>query len=125
MQFADKIEEIARLEAEINIFAGNIRALGADKAVLQKRVDDLYAECLAEMKENGVVKDNAGSYVVTRRKNPATVDVTDINAVPDEYIRLKKEPDKAKIKDAALAGLKANWLVINEGTESLTIKGVV
>lgn len=66
--------------------------------------------------ESGVVID---FYYPTPRKS---IDVPDANAVPDDFCRIKREPDKLKIKDHLDAGNRPNWASERTSTPKLTYK---
>jgi hypothetical protein len=66
---------------------------------------------------NGLVKTENFSISTTH-----SVDVTDIDSVPEKYIRLKKEVNKALIKAEGLTPEGNNWLQFTESTK-LTVRG--
>lgn len=59
---------------------------------------------------------------ISKRKNAPTVDIIDVNAVPDEYCKIERKPKLNEIK-AAYKGAETlpNWLVFNEGSETINI----
>lgn len=78
---------------------------------------------IAYMQETGQVAFESGEMEITL-KDSYTVDVADINAVPEAYIRSKvvREPDKQKIRNERPAG--ANWYIMNvKPTVMIKMKG--
>lgn len=120
------IKQINALESEAATIAENIRigtqALRDKQTALTKQANELRAQVIKEMQESGVVKDRTEDFVLTLRKGSESVDVESEDSVPDEFIRLKREVDKAKIKAVRPAG---NFYVIRRGEDTLTIKGIV
>jgi hypothetical protein len=66
---------------------------------------------------NGLVKTENFSIAKSR-----AVDITNIESVPEKYIRLKKEVNKALIKAEGLTPENNNWLQFTESTK-LTVRG--
>jgi len=54
--------------------------------------------------------------------SPQSVRITDENAIPDQFLRIKKEPDKAAIKDALKSGDIVAGAELSNGGQSLTIR---
>lgn len=46
----------------------------------------------------------------------------DIDAIPAEYVRVKREPDKKKIKDMLKSGQQVNWASLGEPKKTITIR---
>jgi hypothetical protein len=55
-------------------------------------------------------------------KSPAKVIVTDENAIPDEFVRIKREPNKTAIKEALVGGKDVPGATLSNGGTSLTIR---
>jgi hypothetical protein len=56
------------------------------------------------------------SHTVSTRRNPATVDIPDENAVPERFLSTPKpKPDRAKIRAAVQADKTINWATLREG----------
>lgn len=71
------------------------------------------------MTGNGLVEDETANQVV-RLKRGTTVVVDDIDALPEEYIRVKREADRAKIRKMRP---QANWYR-EEETLTLEVKNL-
>lgn len=95
-------------------------ALRFEQNALEKRLEEAEQAMVDYMKGNGLVKFSNDKVIISLRKSYA-VDVSDIDAVPEEFIRTKvtKEPNKGLIRELKPQG---NWYTIVE-SDKLTIKG--
>jgi hypothetical protein len=123
LNIEEAIDKICSLENEANLLKRNRDDIIAMIRKAEQASSELREKVISEMKTDGVVKDGLTKYDISLRNTPATIEVVDIDSVPEEFTRIKREPDKIKIKDAAMRGLKANWFSIIDGKETLTIKG--
>jgi hypothetical protein len=55
-------------------------------------------------------------------KSPAKVIITDESAIPDEFVRVKREPNKTAIKEALVGGKDVPGATLSNGGTSLTIR---
>ena len=55
-------------------------------------------------------------------KSPAKVIITDESAIPDEFVRVKREPNKTAIKEALVGGQDVPGATLSNGGTSLTIR---
>jgi hypothetical protein len=55
-------------------------------------------------------------------KSPAKVIITDETAIPDEFVRTKREPNKTAIKEALVGGQDVPGATLSNGGTSLTIR---
>lgn len=82
-----------------------------DKAA--RELEEMRQALIDFMEGNGLVKtDRLSLAKVTTR----SVDVEDIDSVPDEFVRIKKELNKAKIKADGVSPEGNNWLKYKETT---------
>ena len=74
------------------------------------------------MQSNGLKKVQGGAYTLSIREADS-VDVTDVSALPDMYIRRKEsvEPDKTVLKEALKGGLEIPGATLVK-TSSLQIR---
>jgi uncharacterized protein YoaH (UPF0181 family) len=118
------IQKICQLEAEAASVAETIRigtqTLRDKQTALTKQANELRAQVIADMQANGVLKEELVDFVISLKRGSESVDIADEAAVPEEYLRIKKEVDKAKIKAVKPEG---NWWVMRRGEDTLTIKG--
>lgn len=95
-------------------------ALRFEQNALEKRLEKVEEAMVDYMKGNGLVKFSNDKVSISLGKS-YVVDVNDIDAVPEEFIRTKvtKEPNKVLIRELKPQG---NWYTIVE-SDKLTIKG--
>lgn len=55
-------------------------------------------------------------------KAPARVLITDEDAIPDEFVKIKREPKKLAIKEALVEGKDVPGAVLSNGGNSLSIR---
>lgn len=120
------IKQISQLESEAAEIAETIKrgteAMRAKQTELTRQANELRAQVIAEMQSQGVVKEELTDFVISLKRGSESVDVADESAVPAEYLRVKTEVDKAKIKAVRP---DANWYSIKRGDDTLTIKGKI
>ena len=118
------IKQISLLESEAAEIAETIKrgteAMRAKQTACTAKANELRAQVIAEMQQQGVVKEELTDFVISLKRGAESVDVADEAAVPSEYLRVKTEVDKAKIKAVRP---DANWYAIKRGEDTLQIKG--
>jgi hypothetical protein len=118
------IKQINALELEAAEIAETIRrgteAMRAKQTALTKQANELRAQVIADMQVNGCVKEELADFVISLKRGSESVDVPDDAAVPQDYLRVKTEVDKAKIKAVRP---EANWYTIKRGEDTLQTKG--
>ena len=102
-----------------------------DKATLayrhaQNNVKLAWDDIEAYMKETGeyeiILKGAMTDFKICRTPITTTLDV---DAVPDEFLRIKKEPDKLAIKEAFKdVSTLPNWLIRKHGGGNITWKTI-
>lgn len=125
LNIEEAITLINSLESEAGLYKKSRDEITANLRKVEAKSDELRQRIIDELKADGVVKDSLANYEIALRSTPATIEIPDVNCVPDEFIRIKREPDKIRIKDAAMKGLKANWFSVVDGKETLIIKGKI
>lgn len=55
-------------------------------------------------------------------KSPAKVIITDEDAIPNEFVRMKREPNKTAIREALVGGKDVPGTTLSNGGTSLTIR---
>lgn len=87
------------------------------------------AAILSFMKECGVKQSELNyeysTIILEVKKGLVSVDVLDVEAVPQEFLRMKPEPDKVKIKEHLKDGALVNWATLKRGEDILTIRSKV
>lgn len=94
------------LEAEIAAFKAEIERMTERKKGLENQVERLKQAQIAFMHATGQKSANAGTFKLTVRENKS-VEITDENAIPVQYLRVipeKLEPDKKSMLAALKSG---------------------
>jgi hypothetical protein len=104
---ADTKEEVNRLNAKIKEYES--KAGQCKKSIRQEMIAD------------GVESDKQDGFTLYLRKGSQRIDVN-ADACPDEFCRIKREPDKAAIKKHIDAGNIVNWATVQVGEPTLVIK---
>lgn len=92
----------------------------AAKAAMQKHMED-----------NGVVEDllegDFNDFKISFTKPKEIVDITEMEALPDEFVRVKKEPKKKELLDYIKSfpeHKRPNWATLKFGEKTLTWRSV-
>jgi len=102
---------------EADRFSLACEALGDLATDMHKSADQVLCRI---MEENGAPAFRSSHHTVSTRRTPATVDIADESAVPDECMsQPKPRPDKAKIRAYLSDHPEANWATISEGGVTL------
>lgn len=130
MELKQLIEEISRLEELEKGYDKSIQAIQDEKRELTSSISRKRGIIKAYMQENGVKQEEVDFGVVnifvTLNEGKTTVDCPDINAVPEEFLRIKKEPDKKKISEFIKESPAIpNWAIFTKGDDYITIKSVI
>ena len=120
----DRDEKIENICLFIKDLKAEAAAIKAEKAALDKRMS------ASEKKAEGLTRYLAGvlngqkwksaKAAVSYRKSQAVV-VDDLDMIPDEFLRIKKEPDKTVIKEALKGGTPVTGAHL-EDRQSMSIK---
>jgi hypothetical protein len=94
-----------------------VEAASAVLRTMEKQLEDVEQAIIDYCEANGVLQFNAEHYSITVQSRES-VDVPDVDAVPEEYTRIKREPNKILIKEARPQG---NWYAIKE-TKHITLR---
>ena len=77
---------------------------------------------LKVMQAANVRKRELPAATLSIRNGSTRLVINDDESVPDDMCRIKREPDKAKIKDALMAGSTFNWAALVRGDDGLTVR---
>ena len=124
-EFNDKLESttyvIQNYKSEIDAIKNEIKRLSKKKKSLENKVIFMTDYMYENMKALDMDKAKAGTFDLKIQKNPQSVQILDETKITDDYIRIKKELDKAKIKEALKNGLTVEGAELIQ-TEGLRIK---
>jgi len=99
----------------LEMASNEVAYAAAKKRAAEKSFEDVRQALVDYMQGNGLVKTDRLNIAVSTSKS---VEVTDIDSVPEEYLRITKEVNKAAIK--ALNLPENNWLKYKT-TEKITL----
>ncbi len=125
-QEADKVDafgQFVRLEsAKADACKKEAQRLANKAKTAEGRISYLKHLYLCTMQSNGLKKVQGSAYTLSIREADS-VDVTDVAALPDMYIRRKEsvEPDKTVLKEALKGGLEIPGATLVK-TSSLQIR---
>ncbi len=98
-----------------------VSSMRFEQNALEKQLEEIEQSCIDYMTGNGLVETER-----LRLGTSASVDVPDVDAVPEQFIREKitREPNKILISEAHKSGKLsgANWYTIKQSYK-LTLKG--
>jgi hypothetical protein len=89
----------------------NVKAAQDVQQSFEKQLADVEQALVDYCTANGVIQFSCGNHRIFLGKSES-VDIPNVEAVPEEYTRIKREPDKMKIKNTRPEG--ANWYTIKE-----------
>lgn len=88
-----------------------------------KHAENLRDKLRDMLLADGVKSMPMGSLTIYISEVEGGLQVTDdIDAIPAEYVRVKREPDKKKIKDMLKSGQQVNWASLGEPKKTITIR---
>lgn len=125
-QAHDVIGWMGRRALEADAAAASVKALARtyqDRAARhERRGDSLRAMALKLMQATGIRKVERPEITVSRALAPVSVLIPDEAAVPDEYCRIEKRPNKTVIKALLEQGGWVNFATLSEPRDTVRIK---
>ncbi|UYT54129.1 siphovirus Gp157 family protein [Brucella sp. MAB-22] len=98
------------------------KELAARKERYARRKDAMRALLLRLLKAADLTKVSLPEATVSIGKGRAGVEIVDESLLPDNVVKLKREPDKTAIKAALDAGEDVPGAVLQEGQPSVTVR---
>lgn len=121
-EFDQKVENITYViknnEAEIDALNKEEKRLANKRRALENKNNYLKDYTFENMKVLGKDKVKAGTFDLRIQRNPKSVNILNPDLINENYLRIKKELDKAKIKEALEEGLEV------EGAELVQTEGL-
>ncbi len=118
--------KIVAIERDANSMALAIgertKELAARKERYTRRKDAMRALLLRLLKAADLNKVSLPEATVSIGKGRAGVEIVDESLLPDNVVKLKREPDKTAIKAALDAGEDVPGAVLREGQPSVTVR---
>lgn len=113
----EKLENTAKFIININSDIDGVKAeidrLTAIKKQKENMVQRLKGNLEYALKEKGIDKLSKDTFKCGYRKSES-VEVDDLNAIPDDYVKVERKPDKTAIKKALKAGEQLDGVHIQE-----------
>ena len=104
---SEKLENTAKITLDIDAdgekIANEIKRLQDKKRKLEANSQRLKALMLQAIKSSGQSKIKTPTFTFGTRVSES-IEIDDIEALPDEFLRVKKEADKKLIKEAITSG---------------------
>ena len=120
-EIMDKLRAVIAYSLELDILADG--AIAAAKRMqeratgLSRRVDWLRAYALSSMQATGIPEVCNEEFAAKVAKKPASVVVSEVGAIPSEFLRVKtvSEPDKVALKKALESGAIIDGVSLQQG----------
>lgn len=116
-------EQIARDEEMLVGIKARQGAIAERKARIELRIERFKEQIGSILRIGQLTKLELPEVTYSVRFGKPSLKVVDLDAVPEEYTRIKHEPDKVKINEAfeAKAGLP-NWLVREPARDVVSVR---
>jgi len=113
----------ANIVAEAQALEARISELQERLARRRRAADWLRREMLSLMRTYALRSVRDAEYTISVTTRPPTIDVEDMLALPDEFVRVKREPDKIALNRhfKETGELPAGCRLV-EGVETITIR---
>lgn len=109
-------------EALVSGMAEYQARLAERKRILAERAQRKRSVALRYMAELAMHKITAPDFTATMQAGPPAVVVVAEELIPDEYVRIKREPDKAAIRHALKGKAVVNGCYLSNGADVLVVR---
>ncbi|MCZ2111935.1 MAG: siphovirus Gp157 family protein [Dehalococcoidia bacterium] len=109
-------------EAEAEALKTEEARLAKRRKALENRADSVRGYLLAQLVAAGIDKLKTKLFGITVNKPRKSVVVGDLEMLPPEFVRTKKEADKVAIKKVLEEGGQVPGAHLEDGQPSLTVK---
>lgn len=94
------------LEADVEAMKAAEQRIAQRRKAIENRVRQMKDYLLRNMEESGITEISCPEFTVKLGKNPASVEVDDINLLPERFVARKvvESPDKKAIKEMIQSG---------------------
>jgi phage host-nuclease inhibitor protein Gam len=116
------VRTIRQSETTVDAIKAEIDMLKARSSRYATRKDRARAVLEGLMDAMGTVKLSLTVATITMSEGREKAIISDENMLPDGYMRIKKEPDKAAILEALKAGQAVPGAVLSNGGRTLTVR---
>lgn len=118
-KIVDRLDDVAALSIGLE---AKIAEFDARRVRYIEQQRKLRGIALAVMQMAGISKKELPSATLSVVKGRERLVIPDDTAVPDEYCRFKREPNKTEIKEAIALGLAINWAALETGEQTLSVR---
>ncbi len=121
------LDDFFRAEAESNGLKASASEIAKQKKEADQRVEAAREQLAKMLTEAGVTTENHPRAQITLASGRVTLQVApdaDVETLPIDMVRIKKEADKAAIQAALTEGQKVPGYSLAQGAPSLRIKPV-
>jgi len=125
----DYIDIINKCLLELSITEGYIEGIKISRARMDDRIErhsakvDLIRALLRRMLEIADMKTvKAANGTVSLKQKPLSVQIVDEGLIPNEFMRIKFEPNKTLIGEKLKAGEDVPGATLSNGGETLTVR---
>lgn len=112
------------MNSDIDALSNEIKRLQGRKTALENRKKRLREYLLHNMEASGINKIECPYFTASLRKGSESVDIDDLESIPDEYVKVevKETPDKTAIKRDLKAGIEINGVSLKRDATTIVIK---
>lgn len=123
--FEEKAENIVSfiksLEGEVAAYREEEKRLAANRRTIENKVESMKNYLFSNMQVMGCKNIKTPLFKISVKKNPASVMIDNLEAIPEDYLVFKMEADKKKLAEVLKAGETVEGCHL-EQKESLSIK---
>ena len=113
---------IKKLSAEYNMFDTEMKRCQKNRDVLGNNIKHMKENLQTTMELTGKTKFQTDHFKFSIVKNGGVAPISVSEDVPDEYMRIKKEPDMALIREVLAAGCELTFAHLQERGTHLSIR---
>lgn len=116
------VQDELAIKAQATALGDVISQFGERKARFARQVEARRELMLKIMDACGLKKAPLPEATITMRDGSAKVVISDEQALPEEFIRWKSEPDKTAIKEALNAGKEVPGAMLSNGGPTISLR---
>ncbi len=116
------VQVVASLEGDTSVIDAEIKRLQDRKRVIANRANSLRDYLRHNMEVTGISKIECPLFQITLAKGRPMAVIENEERIPDRYVKLVRQPDKAAILAALKAGEDVPGCAMGESKQSLRIK---
>lgn len=110
------------IQSDVDAMKQAEKRIAERRKSLESKANRLRDYLRDNMEFSGITKIECPEFKVTLRKQSDVVVVEDVNSLPADYVKIKKEADKVAIKKALKDGVDISGVKLEKGKPGLLIK---